>query len=377
MSVKKVLKFCIMFCFLVSFSVTLVHAKSGDVIGKVYSSDILATVNGYPIQSYNIGGKMLISAEELKNYGFSVWYDDSTRRMDVTIWDGKVSESALNANIPRGKTGRIVGTLYETNIVVLVNGIEAKSYAINDKIFVCLEELGDLTNSPNAEYGYSKYYMKCEWDSKNRVISLNTLIDNTNDFTNSRIYKEYGYGLYVTRSENSSECFIEFNDSYFNSIISSEFFGVVDKMFPLRLRYEGKDTDFIVGYMIPLHGSIQWYFFIDVLEQAFDDGYYHAVTHDERIKQIINSRINWSDPYERLESDICTVIYYEQHGLPHGYSNYVLIFVYMDGSYKRVMNLPLKDLALSDDGTKLTYLSIMSGKTYEVDLETAEITPLK
>ena len=35
----------------------------GDVIGEIYSTDILATVDNVPIPSYNIGGRTVIVLE--------------------------------------------------------------------------------------------------------------------------------------------------------------------------------------------------------------------------------------------------------------------------------------------------------------------------
>ena len=43
------------------------QAANGDVIGSIYSTDILAYVNGRPIRSYNIGGKTVILVEDLSD----------------------------------------------------------------------------------------------------------------------------------------------------------------------------------------------------------------------------------------------------------------------------------------------------------------------
>ncbi|HPW42096.1 MAG TPA: hypothetical protein PLW98_11330, partial [Bacillota bacterium] len=46
--------------------------KIGDVIGKIYYTDIKTYIDGKPIESVNIGGRTMISAEELQYMGYLV-----------------------------------------------------------------------------------------------------------------------------------------------------------------------------------------------------------------------------------------------------------------------------------------------------------------
>ena len=82
------------------------HAAVGDVAGEIYSTDILAVVNGEPMTSYNIGGRTAVIAEELDTggYGFNHMYNDSERTLyvqtgsntnvgDVTVERGSVGEA--------------------------------------------------------------------------------------------------------------------------------------------------------------------------------------------------------------------------------------------------------------------------------------------
>lgn len=142
------------------FAVSPAYAKTGDVTGNIYSTDILATFNGFPIQSYNIGGKTAIIIEDLQEYGFYISYDNDFRLLNADIGNGIVS--AQVETITRGKVGNITGNIYETDIVVFLNGEKIDSYNIGGKTCVCIEDLGSMTDSPNTEYGYSKYYMNCE-----------------------------------------------------------------------------------------------------------------------------------------------------------------------------------------------------------------------
>ena len=47
-----------------------------NVVGHIYSTDILAFVNDKPIDGYNIGGRTVVIAEDLDNYGFHCFYND-------------------------------------------------------------------------------------------------------------------------------------------------------------------------------------------------------------------------------------------------------------------------------------------------------------
>ncbi|WP_213995972.1 hypothetical protein [Tepidanaerobacter syntrophicus] len=56
----------------------------GKVIGQVYSTDIITYIDKSPIQSANIGGRTMISAEDMKYFGFDVKWDPEARRLDIT-----------------------------------------------------------------------------------------------------------------------------------------------------------------------------------------------------------------------------------------------------------------------------------------------------
>lgn len=96
-----------------------INAANGDVIGKIYSTDILAYVNGKPIESYNIGGKTVIIAETLfeSNYGFMCHYIDDDRLLVVNpMFTMPYGETDA---VERGTTGTIIGSVYKTDIKVL------------------------------------------------------------------------------------------------------------------------------------------------------------------------------------------------------------------------------------------------------------------
>ena len=60
-----------------------VHAKVGDVKETIYNSDILTKVHGRDIDSFCIDGVTLIKAEDLRDYGYTVTYDDNIRALFI------------------------------------------------------------------------------------------------------------------------------------------------------------------------------------------------------------------------------------------------------------------------------------------------------
>jgi hypothetical protein len=63
------------------FTVAAKPAKIGDIIGKIYKTDIATYINGSRIESYNIGGRTVIPVEELKKFGFNVTWDAQNRTL--------------------------------------------------------------------------------------------------------------------------------------------------------------------------------------------------------------------------------------------------------------------------------------------------------
>ena len=158
------------------FSVCCAGAEEAG--GYVYSTDILTFVNGAPIEGYNIGGRTLVIAEELEDqdYGFTCDYNEDARSLSLYSMFRK--PAGTKEEIVRDTPGRIVGEIFPTDITVTYNGIEVTGYNLGGRTAVCLEELGDLTDSPNAAYGYSKYLGKYLWDGENRTLSYDSYLSN-------------------------------------------------------------------------------------------------------------------------------------------------------------------------------------------------------
>ena len=97
-------------------------AEVGDIVGNIYSTDILAYVNNRPIPSYCLDGKTAVLIEDLDvggtdadaHYGFYWQYNDDTRTLTVDS-DGS-SGYGEPLNIERGEVGKILDNIYETDI---------------------------------------------------------------------------------------------------------------------------------------------------------------------------------------------------------------------------------------------------------------------
>jgi hypothetical protein len=188
------------------------NAAVGDVIGKVYSTDIIAEVNGNSIISYNIGGQTAICIEDLdstnSNYGFMYEYDDETRTLTVQ----STGNSGNNeTELERGEVEKITGDIYDTDIKVIFNGEEIKGYNIGGRTAVTIEDLGTLDeSSPNYEFGYSKYLCNFKWNPEERRISLYTYQTDDATLNDNRFHQvEFIY------NDNRLSCSFDQMNDYF------------------------------------------------------------------------------------------------------------------------------------------------------------------
>lgn len=57
----------------------------GEFAGKYYESDIQVFLNGGKIRSWSMGDRLLISLDDMKNYGYSVVWDGQQRSLSVSV----------------------------------------------------------------------------------------------------------------------------------------------------------------------------------------------------------------------------------------------------------------------------------------------------
>lgn len=198
---------------------TNAFAANGDVAGYIYSTDIVAYIDGMAVPSYNIGGKTVVIAEELANYGFDVIWNNETRRLSLYIMECPTTAPEYTPN-KSNKTGQIVGKIYETDIMASVNGMWVESYNIGGRTALVIEDMGtendeqkrrSRDNNPHRAIGYSPGLMKYVWDAENRTISLHCLRPNAEvaiDYGKVVIEKihstSYSIGAYSFCDENEN-----------------------------------------------------------------------------------------------------------------------------------------------------------------------------
>ena len=147
----------------------------GDVIDTIYTTDILTYVDDTPIRGYAINGKTMICLEDLRDYGFTVNYDDSVR----TLYVDKTSEKSPDFTpfFERGKVGGVAGSVLKTDIKAYVNGIQANAYAIDGRMVAAVEDLGTTEEKP-ASYNNANPILNCKmsyiYNDSERALRLYT-----------------------------------------------------------------------------------------------------------------------------------------------------------------------------------------------------------
>lgn len=139
----------VIFCaVLVSAAIRLpaaaVQADPGDVAGSYYSTDIVTSVNGSEIDSINIGGNTLISAEDMIYYSFNVEWnaDERTLRVDsVPQAVNGAPPAVTKTDVPAGS---VLGSYYETDIVTYLDGEAIEAYNIGGRTYLHAEAMREL-----------------------------------------------------------------------------------------------------------------------------------------------------------------------------------------------------------------------------------------
>lgn len=156
------------------------QAKTGDAVGSYYATDIVTTLNGFPIEAINIGGNTLIDAEAMADYGFSVTWLSETRYLYITSFGTPHKPQPPAKGTPHS-VGTALGRYYETDIVTLLDGEPITAYNIGGRTFLHAEEM--------ARFGYI-----VRWDGDARTLDLT-----------SPLQAGFVYSIDLTRGEAVTE----------------------------------------------------------------------------------------------------------------------------------------------------------------------------
>ncbi len=162
---KRVIDFILCLVLVLTGAVLPSAAAIGTVVGHTLHTDIVAQINGHALRSYNVNGNTAVVAEDLKGYGFGVYWDGQNRLLEVKRaadkTGGPVKPQQWAQYTPAGAQG-VIGTrardIYETDIVTTVAGQLVQSFNVGGETLIWFDDL--------APFGTVR------WDRDARIISL-------------------------------------------------------------------------------------------------------------------------------------------------------------------------------------------------------------
>lgn len=128
--------------FLCSFTVC------ANVINYARYTDIIAVINDYNIESYNIDGYTAVVAEDLANYGFTVTWDGIARALYISrdASNTYVASTYIAPVTPQSMVGKPSYSILSTDISTFINGVPVRSFNIGGKTVIFFEDLGVFGN---------------------------------------------------------------------------------------------------------------------------------------------------------------------------------------------------------------------------------------
>lgn len=132
-----------------SLLVSAKEPKPGDIIGYARYSDIIAYIDGKPIQTYNIDGHVAIITGDLYYYGFDTnWYSGVRRMTTISrnYWANERPIYYKPEKIPEELVGEIAMPVYYTDIKCYVEWPyrEIKSFNVGGKLAIYLKDLAEI-----------------------------------------------------------------------------------------------------------------------------------------------------------------------------------------------------------------------------------------
>ncbi len=130
-------------------------ARVGDTIGYAQPTDIVATINGFQLESYNVDGHTYICVEDLRYYGFDVYYDNYSRSLSFSRNYGVsyIDPQNTNPNFWSIGSNNTKKKILYTDIVTYANGNYVAAANINGKTIINFNSLAAFgTVSYNNDY---------------------------------------------------------------------------------------------------------------------------------------------------------------------------------------------------------------------------------
>lgn len=351
-------------------------AKTGDINGNIYSTDIKAVINGVEVPSYAIDGKTVVVVEEITDQ-----YQYSNEVRSLTFNDLAPASLKPGQNTQTMPTGTVLGNTYETDIQVYLNGRSMPAYAIDGKMAVAIEDMG-------GDQAFNHVGGKYTWNPDTRTISLEYIY--YRDLKD--ILNEKHLVLYVTADEKG--------DLQANFVAEPIRYGYVHVNKPDLLDKEPKPVYFygeVIGYMFEPYQAL-----LDVVNGKENFWFYprhmFSYYYDERVAEILKdiqpiqpTAEQWRDYIPTTASSIIEefeteeyVFWYLVHPLPMGG---IQDFWRVDKKTGERIVYGTDFESVSYYGTKRfdnvvidrenEIVTFRYDKDYQIDLKTGEMTPLQ
>ena len=251
----------------ITSSATASEHSVGDIIGNVYSTDIVAYIDDIPINSYNIGGRTVVVLEDLRNYGFEVEWQPNNREL-IVKFSTKSNLIPNIRNVKHSQQGMVVGNVYFTDITVKFYDIDYafETYNIGGKTCVAIEDLGISGTTSSGEPLYSKYAMHYKWNAHEREICLYTLHVGDSIATPYGIGKitnispYYDSNMFSLSAENTNDDYLMFEISENNKRTDFIFPSSIPKSWEIDVSYDdilsikSKSTKDMLSYRFGTYG---------------------------------------------------------------------------------------------------------------------------
>lgn len=162
-------KVCLLLVTIVLMSCVAVNAAVGDVIGCARHTDIIATINGAQIPSYNVDGYTYIIAEDLADYGFNVVWKPDEKLIEVNrdYSDRSIYSNYKKPKISDDKIGEKAFDILETNINAALSGYHLYSFRNGE-----LVKAYNIDGRTVIPFDMMDIFGRVEWDGDAREISL-------------------------------------------------------------------------------------------------------------------------------------------------------------------------------------------------------------
>lgn len=349
------------------FGAASAHAA---VIGNVYSSDILAKINGVAVESVNIGGKTAIVLEDLDKFGAKLRYNDAARQLTVDLRELKLYDTGVE----RGTVGKIVDKIWQSDITAVVNDRHVPTFSLNGKLAAAIEDMAATEPDYSTNIG-----ALAEWDAESRTVSMRLALDNTQELPNIFAPHKTLYKIFIDGHMEAYEYKFDDLNHWDKDIEVIKEWGAE----PSELTFNGRDA----GRWDIIGGQFSYEFKPENIhsEQKYtprtreeviacydeQESYY---TDEEPRFWVVNSRI-----LDRFDTEDYTFLSTGQ-STPHGWSA-ILVQIFNDGSVKSYSKelarsiwgiAVIENLKINEEEQTVTFVNGPYARC--IDLKTGEFT---